>query len=203
MTVLYRSGLMLTPPVALAGHAFTRTNHPGQWRCLRCHTLTHDIHHTTITGTCTGLAAAITTGAPMTTSEPLPIAATMTAPSARLTINFTIDISGTLRYSLDLTFDQLRTAWAHQLQQDPEWADGQDLRRTLELWLEEQLGGEAMAGDLDTAIERGLADIMLEAVDIHISAEEYLRAGYEALTVRQPPPQCSGQLDIFGNEVTP
>lgn len=71
MTGVYRSGLLLRPPLALGGHAFTvdvaaRTatgplfpGHPTIWRCLRCH-----LHTTTpaVHGPCPDRAAALTTG---------------------------------------------------------------------------------------------------------------------------------------------
>jgi hypothetical protein len=57
------------------GRAATPSSPPAgasQWRCIRCHTLTHDIPHTA-SRICTGLAAAITTGAPMPPTPTIPV----------------------------------------------------------------------------------------------------------------------------------
>lgn len=53
MTGVYRSG-----PDVRTGHAFMLTL-TGDLRCRRCHIITH---HPDAAGTCTGVAAALTTG---------------------------------------------------------------------------------------------------------------------------------------------
>ncbi len=204
MTVLYRSGLMLTPPVALAGHAFTRTNHPGQWRCLRCNTLTHDIHHTTLTGTCTGLAAAITTGAPMTTTaEPtIPI---------RLTLDVTFTITDTFDIPISSILDEVRRQ-VEKFQRRPE----DEVWRSAPSWLTivDELACHFETHDgwtprLSTADEYSIDCVEWdEAAPDHVAVRDLISAELDRLADENDPERARlrpsvGQLDIFGNEVTP
>jgi len=196
MTVLYRSGLMLTPPVALAGHAFTRTNHPGQWHCLRCHTLTPDIHHTTINGTCTGLAAAITTGAPMTTTAeptiPVIVDVEFTATASTLIeiplsqISETVDRLATESVRLQTVAPSLTDVLnelAPGLDVGPDWNPSTNIEvHEIE--------------DITISIE-GANNL----INVQIAAElERFRDEHDPERARLRP--SIGQLDIFGNEVT-
>lgn len=71
MTGVYRSGLMLAPPLGLGGHAFTPTRTiSGQWTCHRCHIVTHTVTATITAGRCTGTARALNPGEP---NAPRPI----------------------------------------------------------------------------------------------------------------------------------
>ena len=193
----YRSGLMLNPPVAVGGHAFTRTSHPGQWHCERCHTLTHDIHHTTTTGTCTGLAAAITTGAPMNPT-----------PEPTIPIRFSIDITTTITDTFDIPIssiinDTRRTVERHQSLKldEPGWADVVDNIvcdfEPANGWL------PRITADTDFSIDCvgwAPADCN-EALSALITAE-LQRLADEADPERARFRPTVGQMDIFGLEVT-
>lgn len=193
----YRSGLMLHPPVALGGHAFTRTSHPGQWHCERCHTLTHDIHHTTTTGTCTGLAAAITTGAPMNpTPEP-----TIPIP---MNIEFTARFTGLVDVPISTVIECTEQLWPVANRLRLPQPDIADILAEVAAEYEGVGWHPGLSYDVDSInwVEAEVDDNDdNEAVSTLITAE-LQRLADEADPDRTRFRPTVGQMDIFGLEVT-
>ena len=194
----YRSGLMLHPPVALGGHAFTRTSHPGQWHCERCHTLTHDIHHTTTTGTCTGLAAAITTGAPMNpTPEP-----TIPIP---MHIEFTAEFTGLVDVPISMVIERTKRVAVTAARQGLPQPTIADILSEVAAEYEGVGWHPGLSYDIDSI---NWVDALTdddnernEAVSAIITAE-LDRLADEADPERARFRPTIGQMDIFGLEVT-